>query len=208
MCVSCATLILIYSVGIVLAFTIPRVPGFAFNTQTPLGNSTLENAPAPVFGTFPANFTFYSSIDVEINTNSNFLPLHFNSWRSEIYELNTGKKIATGDWGSYTLPAKKYTRIILPVTFNYTAANTTDLTWANIYNSCRNKNQSVDNTRPGMFFYPDCVAKASHLTEFPLLGMDLTVILYMSIAGLINQAAASQTLTSVPCPFELATNAS
>lgn len=151
---SCEGLIILYSVGIILAFTIPRVPSFLFNTQAPLGNSTLENAPAPAFGTFPANFTFYSSIDVQVDTNANFLPLHFNSWRSEIYELNTGKKVATGDWGSYTLPAKKYTRILLPVTFNYTAANTTDQTWANVYNSCKNKNQFPDNTRPGMFLSP------------------------------------------------------
>ena len=151
-CISWGTLKFLYSVGIILAFTIPRVPSFVFNTTAPLGASTLENVPSPVFGQFPANFTFYSSIDVEVNTNANFLPLHFNSWRSEIYELNTGRKVATGEWGSYTLAAKKYIRMILPVTFNYTAVNTTDQTWANVYNSCRNKNQFADNKRPGMFF--------------------------------------------------------
>ena len=152
MWISCGTLIVLYSVGVLLAFTIPRVPSFLFNAEAPLGNSTLENVPAPYFGIFPANFTFYSSIDFQINTNANFLPLHFNSWRSEIYELNTGKMIATGEWGSYTFPAKQYTRILLPVTFNYTAANTTDQTWVNVHNSCRNKNQFADHIRPGMFF--------------------------------------------------------
>jgi len=156
MCISRGTLIYPYSVGIILVFTIPRVPTFIFNTQTPLGNSTLADIPGPAFGSFPANFTFYASLDVEIDTNSNFIPLHFNSWRSEIYELNTGEKIATGEWGSYTLPAKKFTRIFLPVTFSYTAANTSDRTWANVYNACRNKNQFADNKRPGMYFYPNC----------------------------------------------------
>lgn len=161
LCTSRGTLIYPYSVGLILVFTIPRVPSFLFNTQAPLGNSTLENVPNPAFGTFPANFTFYASLDVEVNTNSNFLPLHFNSWRSEVYELNTGEKIATGDWGSYTLPAKKYTRIFLPITFSYAAANTTDKTWANVYNSCRNKNQFADNKRPGMYFTQIAFSKSN-----------------------------------------------
>ena len=38
--------------------------------------------------------------------------------------------------------------------------------------------------------------------------MDITVILYMGITGLINKAAASQVLTGVPCPFELSSTAS
>jgi len=162
--ISRGTLMFPYSVGIILAFTIPRVPSFVYKTP-PLGNSTLENVPDPAFGSFPANFTFYASLDVEVNTNANFLPLHFNSWRSEIYELQTGEKIATGEWGSYTLPAKQYTRILLPVTFNYTAANTTDQTWANVYNSCRNKNQFKDNQRPGMYFIQIAPTKSSCLTE-------------------------------------------
>jgi hypothetical protein len=157
MCMSISRGTLIYpsSVGLILAFTIPRVPSFLFNAQAPLGNSTLGNVPDPAFGSFPANFTFYASLDVEVDTNANFIPLHFNSWRSEIYELNTNEKIATGEWGSYTLPAKKYTRVFLPVTFSYAAANVSDKTWANVYNSCRNKNQFADNKRPGMYFYPD-----------------------------------------------------
>lgn len=158
--ISRGTLIYPYRVGIILAFTIPRVPGFTFNAQAPLGNSTLPDVPDPAFGTFPANFTFYASLDVEVDTNANFIPLHFNSWRSEIFDLNTGEKIATGDWGSYTLPAKQYTRIFLPVTFSYTAANTTDKTWAKVYNACRNSNQFENNKRPGMYFYPDCFFQA------------------------------------------------
>lgn len=137
------------STGIILAFTIPRVPTISYDADSPLVNSTDSD---PKFGTFPATFTFNASLNLLVDTTSNFLPLKFDHLRAEVASLDTSRLIATGDLGSYTLPAKAYSHVLLPLNFNYTAANTTDQTWANIYNACRNKNQFLGGIRPGQSY--------------------------------------------------------
>jgi hypothetical protein len=140
------------STGIILAFTIPRVPTISFDANSPLVNSTNPGDSGPKFGTFPATFTFNASLNLEVDTTSNFLPLKFNHLRAEVASLDTSRVIATGDLGSYTVPAKAYSHVLLPLNFNYTAANTTDQTWANMYNACRNKNQFLGGIRPGQSY--------------------------------------------------------
>ncbi|KAG8807372.1 hypothetical protein FRC18_005595 [Serendipita sp. 400] len=169
-------------VGIILAFTLPRVPSFTWNKDAPL---TAVNDPdnPPKFATVPAaTFAFNASLDVHIDTGSNFLPLKFNYARVQIADLDTGRLIAEGGLEGYILPAKAYTQVYIPVMFNYTAANNTDQTWANMYNACKNSNQYPDRVRPGV---------------------NLSVAVQMGIAGLVTHPATSTVLTSAPCPFEL-----
>lgn len=175
---------LICATGIILAFTIPRVPSFTWNTGAPLANSTNEDD-EPKFGRFPASFTFNASLDVHLDTGKNFLPLKFKHMHAEVASLDTLKKIGEGDLYGYVLPAKAFTRVLIPVTFNYTAANTSDTTWSTVYNACRNKNQYTGGVRPGI---------------------NLSVAVSMDIAGLVTKSTTSATLTEAPCPFELSNN--
>ncbi|CAG8714528.1 10847_t:CDS:2, partial [Acaulospora colombiana] len=117
--------------GIILAFTIPRAPGIIYNKDTPLGPSPYEDDEPKFSSGLPVLFQFNATLDVHINTGENFLPLRFKHLRAEVADLDTQQLIATGDLGSYVLPAKAYERVAVPVFFNYTAANNTDQTWAN-----------------------------------------------------------------------------
>lgn len=110
-------------IGITLAFTIPRVPNFAFNQDTPLNGS--GNV---AFSRTPANFSFNTNLILQIDSNSNFLPLHFSRVHAQVFETDTNKQVAQGDLPSTTVPAKTFTTIQLPVKFNFTAVNDTDQT--------------------------------------------------------------------------------
>ncbi|KIM24651.1 hypothetical protein M408DRAFT_75509 [Serendipita vermifera MAFF 305830] len=178
--------IFICILGLVLVFTLPRTPGVYVDRSTPLVNTTLADDPGPKFGRFPATFTFNASLSMRIDTGGNFLPLKFNNLHAQIANLDTSQVIATGDLGPYTVPAKAYAEVLLPLSFNYTAANDTDTTWAAVYNACRNKNQFQDGIRPGI---------------------GLSIALYMDIAGLVTKPATSATISEAPCPFELPSTA-
>ncbi|KZT39912.1 hypothetical protein SISSUDRAFT_984096 [Sistotremastrum suecicum HHB10207 ss-3] len=175
-------------IGIALAVCIPRVPSFSFQANQPIQppqNVSGVTNPPNEFSRAPTNFSFPAEIVLEMNTHSNVLPLHFTHLRASIYDLNTLQKVADGDWGNHVVPAKKFFPFTIPVLFNYTAINDTDLTWLDFYNACRNSNQYVNGTRPGV---------------------NLKLILDMNIVGLIKTQGSSAQLENVACPFELPTN--
>lgn len=118
------------SIGLILAFTIPRVPAFAFNTSTPLANATgdWKDAIPTVFSRSPTNFSFAAFADLQVNTDSNFLPLTFNHLRATVYDLDTGIEVGSGDLGHRTFPAKTLSSFQLPLNFTYSAVNTSDTT--------------------------------------------------------------------------------
>lgn len=118
------------SIGLVLAFTIPRVPVIAFDTDTPLANATgaWKNAIPTIFSRSPTNFSFAGFADLQIDTTSNFLPLTFNNLEATISDYDTGVQIGTANLGRRTFPAKKYTSFQLPLNFTYSAVNTSDTT--------------------------------------------------------------------------------
>jgi hypothetical protein len=112
-------------IGVVLAITIPRVPGFAVNAQTPLiGGSNIA------FSRTPANFSFDTSLNLQIDTQSNLVPLHFNKIHADVFDSDTNNRVAQGDISGHTFPPKAFNTFSFPVTFNYTAFNDTDQTCA------------------------------------------------------------------------------
>lgn len=115
-----------------LAFTIPRVPGFAFNNDAPLVNATGDWAKAVpvIFSRAPANFSFPAFAALQVNTDSNYLPVRFNHLRASVYDLDTNRLVGTGDLGHKTLPAKSFPEIQLPLNFTYIASNSSDQTCA------------------------------------------------------------------------------
>ena len=115
-----------HRIGLVLAFTIPRVPGFAFASSDPLKNGTAP--PETIFSRIPANFSFAANLDLQVDTDSNFLPIKFNHIRAQIFDLETDFVVGTGDLTGKTLSAKKLTEIFLPLNFTYVANNDSDAT--------------------------------------------------------------------------------
>ncbi|TFY51110.1 hypothetical protein EVJ58_g10733 [Rhodofomes roseus] len=174
-------------VGIILAFTIPRVPDVFFTSANPLKNATApfsESVPT-IFSRSPANFSFPADISLEFNTGSNFLPVHITKMEATVSDLTTGRQVATGSMGSTSLPAKAYPIIAMPLNFTYVANNDSDITWADFYNGCRNPALNANGTRPALQFN---------------LGLD------MYIFGLIGKRSTALTVTQGECPITLPQN--
>jgi len=146
-------------IGLLLVFLIPRVPGVSFNGDKPLTAATGDFAYSitTAFPRAPANFTFPAFADLQLNTQGSFIPITFTHLYATVYDLDTGRQVGTGDLGHYTVPAKAYPDILLPITFSYKAPNATDPTWLNWYDACKNTKaqQTTDGTRPSkLSVYP------------------------------------------------------
>ena len=118
------------SVGVVLAFTIPRVPDLQFNNDKPLttASGAFNSSIPTAFSRAPANFSFPAYASLQMDTNANFLPLTFTSIKAQVYDTDTNMEIATGDVAHQTFPAKTYSNFNMPLNFTYVATNDTDQT--------------------------------------------------------------------------------
>ncbi len=191
------------SIGIVLAFTIPRVPSFTINNDSPLANATgdWEKKVDTYFNRAPANFSFPAFADLEVYTGSNYLPLTFSHVYAEVYDLNTNRQVASGDLGHKTIPAKTFTQLLLPLNFTYVASNDSDTTWNNWYNGCKNVAATTTGVRDCMFF-----SGFSYPCLIVLLAVKFRLDLEMHIDGLIGAHRASTQVNSASCPIELSLN--
>jgi hypothetical protein len=109
---------------------IPRVPDFQINQQTPIIQASGSfNKSIPVyFNRAPANFSFPAEADLQIDTNSNFLPLAINNLQAQIFDLQTSRQVAAGNLGKMTFPAKQFSQLSVPLNFSYVATNDSDQT--------------------------------------------------------------------------------
>lgn len=174
------------AVGIVLAITIPRVPRFAFNGGTPLVPVPNSDIPTIFSRSVPANFSFAGAASLQVDTTSNVLPIVFTHLRATVFDLDTNKLVGSGDYQKHTLPAKSFPRIQLPLNFTYVADNSSDVTWTNWYNACRNRALSTDNQRPPLKF---------------------RLVIDMDIQGLPSTRSTSAQIADADCPVELPLNA-
>jgi hypothetical protein len=62
------------------------------------------------------------------DTSSAYLPTHFTNIQATVYDLNTNKQVATGNYGNHVVPKGQNEPVTLPVTFSYSALNTSDTT--------------------------------------------------------------------------------
>ena len=117
-----------------LAFLVPRVPDFQINQETPLtqASGSFNKSITTQFLRAPANFSFPGAADLQIDTNSNYLPLAFNSIHAEVFDLETDRQVGTGDLGHMTFPAKTFSQLSLPLNFSYVATNDSDQTCVSI----------------------------------------------------------------------------
>lgn len=118
------------SIGVTLAFVIPRVPGFAINGSNPLTTATgwYNQSISAQFSRAPANFTFPANLQLQVDTTSNFLPLVFKSLDAQVYDLDSFRLVGTGHLNRTKLPAKHFVDIQMPLNFSYVATNDSDLT--------------------------------------------------------------------------------
>ncbi|KAF8158419.1 hypothetical protein B0H34DRAFT_797811 [Crassisporium funariophilum] len=176
------------AIGVVLAFTIPRVPSFSFNGGTPLVNATGSWAKAvpTKFSRAPANFSFPAYASLQVDTSANFLPVNFNHLSAKVYDLDTNRLVGTGSFARHSLPAKAFPEILLPLNFTYVTSNDSDPTWLNWYNACKNKALYIDSKRTPLKF---------------------RLVLDMDIMGLPSDHSASTQISDADCPIELALNA-
>ena len=118
------------SVALILGFTIPRVPGVAFNGDTPLvpASGAWNNSIPTQFSAAPANFSFPAFTSLQLDTGSTFVPITFRHLRAQILDSDTSALVATGDLGHTKVPAKTFTSILLPLNFTYSAVNSSDQT--------------------------------------------------------------------------------
>jgi hypothetical protein len=122
--------LLLSSIGIVLAFTIPRVPSFSINGQTPLVSASgwfNQSIPAE-FSRSPANFSFPGAVSLEVDTSSNFLPLTFKHLDAQVYDLDSFNLVGLGHVNHTKLSANHFSAIQMPINFTYVANNDTDPT--------------------------------------------------------------------------------
>ena len=118
------------SIGVILAFVIPRVPDLSINGSPPLTSATgwFNQSITAQFSRAPANFTFAANVHLQVDTNSNFLPLVFKKLDARVYDLNSFRVVGVGHMNRTKFPAKHYTNIQMPLNFSYVATNDSDLT--------------------------------------------------------------------------------
>ena len=211
------------SVGIILAFTIPRVPGVEFNRGTPIANATGAWAKAvpTVFSRAPTNFSFPAYASLQLNTQDSFLPLKFKHVHASVYDLDTYNLVGTGDTASFSVPAKSFPKILIPLNFTYFTSNSSDLTCklASLYNKYPYVERFQGRTsitlarikrfiRTGRgrvrLFY--CVFGDSANSLVAFLALKIRLVLDMDIAGLPSVHHTSAEVSDADCPIELSLN--
>ncbi|KAH9480385.1 hypothetical protein JR316_0006983 [Psilocybe cubensis] len=145
---------------------------FTFNTATPLEKATGSWATAvpTAFAPSVANFSFPAFAAVQVDTNSNFLPIRLSHMSAKVFDTDTNRQVGTGDYSHLTLPAKSFPQLLLPLNFTYLAANSSDQTFTNWYSACKNRGLYPDGKRPSLKF---------------------RLVLEMSIRGLPSKRGAS-----------------
>ncbi len=118
-----------HSVAASLALFLPRAPSFSSNPNAPLTARQGSNVPNSSFSTGPlANFTFPATLDLEMSTGGNIIPIHMNNVHAEIYLIDTNKPVATGNTGGFTRAPGKTQQLNIDIMFDYSADNSTDQT--------------------------------------------------------------------------------
>ncbi|TYJ56118.1 hypothetical protein B9479_003228 [Cryptococcus floricola] len=171
--------VLLAALGVALYFLIPRAPTFKFYGDDPFSvrNETIN------FNRSPTNYSFSGNLNLWGDASSSYLPVHFTHLEATVYDHVTSKKIATGDWGNHVMAHKEQQAVLLPIDFSYSAVNTSDTTWNDMYNACAHI--WTGTTRPDLKF---------------------RLVLEMSIVGLVKKTSTTLEISDVTCPFELASD--
>ncbi|EIW67321.1 hypothetical protein TREMEDRAFT_33878 [Tremella mesenterica DSM 1558] len=162
--------------AVTLFFVLPRAPSFTFYAPSPftVDNSTIA------FSRTPTNFSFAGNLNLFADGTNSYVPVHLSNLEATLYDLTTDKQIATGSLHGHVVHHKADQPVVLPVEFNYSALNTSDTTWNDLYDACGHLWPGT--TRPDLKF---------------------RLVLKMSIIGLVTHPEQSTQISDVACPFEL-----
>jgi hypothetical protein len=109
--------------------------------------------------------------------------VQFSNAQAKIFDSETMNLIATGELGRYKMPRGKAIPVKFPVKFAYTALNSSDVTWWNMYNACQYQWNGV--TR-------DVLNWRLEIKE--------------SIVGMVPHPTIATTLVGAVCPFNFSTS--
>jgi hypothetical protein len=182
--------------AVTLYFVIPRNPSFEFYPDRPfdVDNSTISFSRTPTNFSFTGNLNLYGTLlttcnrdpaDSIADSSSSYVPVQFSNLQAKLYDLNTNKVIATGDLGKHKVNRGANQPIILPVTFSYSALNTSDQTWLDMYSACGHLWPGT--ARPGMSTEKqNGVDNDNELTNRPEIQASIAVV----YCGLDQQAGS------------------
>lgn len=184
----------------------------------------------PVFSRGPpAVFGFNATLDLQMNTAGNVIPIYMKNVHATIYSTDTEKAIATGDTGGFWRRPGAAEPLGIPIQFSYTSDNSSDATCELasqstssvrgltdrchpstlignvIHNACEATNLYASGVRPSKRF-PLAHSLIPCSKRLSLLDLNIILVLSMSIRGMINSAGASTTITDLPCPITLPSN--
>lgn len=94
-------------------------------------------------------------------------------------DLSTNVVIAKGNLGKKNLGHRKNVPVWFPVTFSYIGVNTSDSTWANMYNACQHQWPGVNRST-----------------------LTFRLEVKQSIIGMVTKPVSQDNIVGVPCPFE------
>ena len=80
------------------------------------------------FSRAPTNFSFPAYASLQFNTQENFLPLKFGRVHASVYDSDTDKLVGTGDTAGFSIPAKSFPKMLIPLNFTYFTSNSSDQT--------------------------------------------------------------------------------
>ena len=72
---------------------------------------------------------FRTAADHQLATaTSSYLPVHFTDLQAILYDLETNKVVATGNYRNHVVSRKENVPVVVPVEFSYSALNASDST--------------------------------------------------------------------------------
>lgn len=165
--------------AVTLYFVIPRAVTFTWYQADPF---YVDNTTAVILRT-PTNFSFTGELHLMADSSSSWIPVQFTDAVASVYDVATMKKIASGNLGKYKMSRGIANAVRFPITFSYSAVNTSDETWTNMYDSCQYQFNGVQRST-----------------------MNIRVEVKQSIVGLTGHPISTDTITGVTCPFSFSSS--
>ncbi|KAL1413307.1 hypothetical protein Q8F55_001063 [Vanrija albida] len=165
---------------VVLFFTIPRAAVWQWYDADPV----LVYNETAVLTRVPANFSFDADLHLLVDASTSWLPVRFSNVQATVYDVQSQKIIAQGNKKSFTVQNKKDQPVVFPIHFQYIGINTSDTTWAAMYDACQFQFNGVERA-----------------------DLKWTVEVRQSIIGMVTKPVSTDSFTGVKCPFQFSDKA-
>lgn len=108
-----------------------QIPSFGFLTKQPFQaiDGATNTSDYISFSRTPANFDFNTTLLLQADTESTYIPVHMSAIDAKVFYIDEDKQVGTGHWEG-TMPAKQLYDFQMPIRFHYDAINSSDATCA------------------------------------------------------------------------------